>query len=184
MITEHLQYIAGITTEKHLYDFGCGNLDRAALILNSNKNSFITGVDCRRPVNIIKGIKFLEVDLSQHTPKDIGDIALIAWPINRSVFSGGPNWKTILAPYREVIYIGKNTGGTCCGSPELWKALEHREVLEVLPDQKETMIHYGSAQRIGATPCEEFYGIEAWRPNGKIYHYTTDKFIATRKIKT
>jgi len=182
VITEHLQYLAKVVNGKTIYDFGCGNLERTTKILEATKPSKVVAVDQRKPAHIPKSIEFVEMDMSKTTPTTIGDIAFVSWPINRLVFSGGPAWEQVLQPYKEIIYIGNNTGGTCCGSPEFWNAVSNREVLEVLPDIKETLIHYGSKPREESqVPAEEFYGIDSWKPEARIYQFTTDKFLTPRE---
>lgn len=111
--------------------------------------------------------------LSRAYPGLRHDLAFISWPINRRSIA----WHLFLPKYAEVIYLGSNCGGICCGDPDLWRILSKRPVLEVIPDRAETLIHYGGGVRpIGAdAPFEEACGIEAWL-GGPPSQYSPVKF--------
>ena len=102
------------------------------------------------------------------------DVAFVSWPVNwRSIA-----WHLFLPKYSEVIYVGSNHSGICCGDPELWKSLGKREVLEVIPDSSETLIHYGASPRKddAPTPCEEKWGRDAWE-GGAMVRFVPNKFF-------
>lgn len=103
------------------------------------------------------------------------DVAFVSWPINHISIA----WHLFLPKYKEVVYLGSNHSGICCGDKHLWKFLGRREVLAVLPDRAETLIHYGHARRAknAPVPFEEKWGREAWE-GGLPAQFVPDKFYA------
>ena len=57
------------------------------------------------------------------------------------------NWSTGIEPLLHaaphIVSISKNTDGSSCGYPSMWRLLSKREVLEYLPDPKNVVIVYG-----------------------------------------
>jgi hypothetical protein len=74
--------------------------------------------------------------LGYHEPVDT---ALVSWPYN-GMDSGLPE---IIDRARVVIYLGKNTDGTACGTRQFWDRVTRRQVLAHEPDQRNTLIVYG-----------------------------------------
>jgi hypothetical protein len=64
------------------------------------------------------------------------DVALISWPSN---YDNG--LLPILMRSNVVIYLGKNTDGTACGTPGMFRYLLKRKA-ECVPDRKNTLICY------------------------------------------
>lgn len=66
------------------------------------------------------------------------DVAVMSWPAN---------WRTGLRETAEqsriVVYVGKNTDGSSCGSQAMFEHLVDREVLAHVPDRCNTLIIYG-----------------------------------------
>ena len=82
------------------------------------------------------------------------DLAFVAWP---------PNWKCglerLVRLSKTVVYLGKNTDGTMCGTAELFQDLSRRNVLAYVPDPKNTLIVYGSEQVVRPPKGEELAGL-------------------------
>jgi hypothetical protein len=66
-------------------------------------------------------------------------IALLSWPSNYPAYG----LISLLAETPYILYLGKNTGGTVCGSPALFASLSHRQVLSYLPERRNTLVIYG-----------------------------------------
>jgi len=82
--------------------------------------------------------------------------SFLSWPANRDDFG----LFRLVEQSDTVIYLGKNTDMTACGSPALFKRFLKREVLEYLPAFKNTLIVYGPRRVSGRKPLgEEFAGI-------------------------
>lgn len=69
------------------------------------------------------------------------DVAFMGYPVNWSC-----GLAEIAAHARIVVYVGKNTDGTSCGSQALFEHLVDREVLVHVPDRCNTLIVYGPAR--------------------------------------
>lgn len=82
------------------------------------------------------------------------DLVFVSWP---------PNWRCDLERLvrlaKTVVYLGKNTDGTMCGTPELFHHLSGRNVLAYVPDPKNTLIVYGSDLVTRRPKGEELAGI-------------------------
>jgi hypothetical protein len=73
-----------------------------------------------------------------------------------------------------VIYLGKCTDGTMCGTPRLWYLLSRREVLCHEPDRTNTLIVYGPGRDDIRLPLrEEHAGINSDR----LYTYDGDSHV-------
>ena len=66
------------------------------------------------------------------------DVAFVSWPVNWPTGLAG-----ILERSRVVLYLGKNTDGSACGTPEVFARLASREVLAHVPHRRNTLVAYG-----------------------------------------
>ena len=88
------------------------------------------------------------------------DTAIVSWPINRRSIA----WHLFLDKYQDIVYLGSNVDGIVCGDPDFWHIVGKREVVHVIPERGNTLIHYGKNQRGNQPrPLEEWNGIMAWR---------------------
>lgn len=71
----------------------------------------------------------------------------------------------------KIVYLGKNTDGTQCGSPALYSYLLTREVLHYVPARENTMIIYGAAKVLREPYPEEVAGLGS--NSGPIRDFTT-----------
>jgi len=79
-------------------------------------------------------------------PKNGIPTAFLSWP---------PNWHTpglrgLLAAAKTVIYLGCNTGGSACGTRDLFDPLSQRKVLAHVPHSRNSLIVYG--EHVGRRP--------------------------------
>jgi hypothetical protein len=72
------------------------------------------------------------------------DVAFVSWPPRIPAEVAG--LPTLCGCAETVIYLGKNTGGTACGSPELFEWFLRREVLHYIPENRNTLIVYGKVR--------------------------------------
>jgi len=80
-----------------------------------------------------------------HTgPTDLGTV-FISWPCN--TFSKTMGLEMLARKAETIIYLGKSTDGTACGSPQLWAHLTERKVLCYLPAVRNSLIVYGPEVR-------------------------------------
>jgi len=67
-------------------------------------------------------------------------VAFLSWPANHSM----PGLFELLAPAQWIVYLGKNTDGSACGTPEFFSRMLYREVKFYVPEQPNSLIVYGS----------------------------------------
>jgi len=70
---------------------------------------------------------------------EVPKIAFISWPVNRVL----PALLRMIERAEVVIYLGKNTDGTACGSVPLFEHLSGRALLKHFPKQANTLTIYG-----------------------------------------
>jgi hypothetical protein len=68
------------------------------------------------------------------------DVAFMSWPDKRRE----PSLYFLIADAKTIVYLGKNTDGSMCGDPELFRELGKRKILHYLPERKNTLIIYGA----------------------------------------
>jgi hypothetical protein len=132
-----------------VYDFGAANLYVSCELLRLGASKVIA-ID-KEPVRfrgIPKGIEFRQV-LFRDVLDDPIDIAFVSWP---------PNYDTGLIPIlrraRIILYLGKNTDGTACGTPDMFQYLLKRKA-EYIPDRHNTLICYTDFLRVAREPLPE-----------------------------
>ena len=160
MTQEQIAYVESTIQKAKVDDIGCGHSRLRSL----TESYDYLGID----MEPLRAPKTIEFDLAKPCPHLRHDIAFVSWPINRRSIA----WHLFLRKYKEIIYIGKNTDGIVCGDPEFWDIVSGREILKVLPDPSETLIHYGPNPRTEGTPAplEEVAAKATWK-EGKIVRY-------------
>jgi len=148
-----------------VHDFGAANLYVSCELLRLGASKVIAiDKDPVRFMSIPEGIEFRQV-LFRDVQDDPIDVAFISWP---------PNHDTGLVPIlkrsRVVIYLGKNTDGTACGTPEMFQYLLKRKA-EYLPDRRNTLICYTDFLTVSRKPFpEEMASITSYTdPRFKLY---------------
>ena len=133
---EQAQLVERFVRGQVVYDFGASDLYMSCELLRLGASKVIA-ID-KEPVRfrgIPKGIDFRQCVFRDVLDDPIG-IAFLSWP---------PNYDTGLMPIlrrsRVIVYLGKNTDGTACGTPEMFYYLLKRKV-EYVPDRKNDLICY------------------------------------------
>lgn len=135
-------YLRGIVAGKVVADLGCGDGSLSATMAGMGA-SVVHAVD-KSPVDIRhRGVVFHQSYFDRWEMPEGVQVAVVSWPHN----SGLPGIPKLLREVPDVIYIGKNTDGTSCGSRAMFSLLTRRTPLRYLPDQRNVMIHYGSVPR-------------------------------------
>lgn len=87
-------------------------------------------------------------------------VVFLSWPANHPM--GG--LVELVERADAVLYLGKNSNGTACGWPGLFRSLLQRPVLNYSPDRENDLIVFGSGSVTrGPTPHEQA-ALEAWSP--------------------
>ena len=85
------------------------------------------------------------------------DVAFVSWPTN----TGLPGLVDLLKKAKTVVYIGKNTDGSCCGNEDFFKYMLTRKLVRYRPNEHNTMIVVGAPRKTPRCPThEEFCGMD------------------------
>lgn len=144
-IDEHLELLEAWVKGRKVVDLGCGQYARQSLIMSEWRPPHILAVDKNPyigdPFDLPRNIDYKQAYFCDLTPEDVQgyDLALLSWPRQYNVHG----LEALLKLLPCVVYVGKNTDGTGCGSVELWEHLTCREVITYLPNPANVMIVYG-----------------------------------------
>lgn len=135
------EVLGSVLKGQKVTDLGAGNCLRSLELLDLGAAKVIA-ID-KEPANPQKrqGFTFVRsyfADYKGSRP----DVAFLSWPPNHTC----PGLLPIVKQAPMVIYLGKNTDGTACGSPELFWHLTSLEVIHYIPDRINTLIVYGNKQ--------------------------------------
>jgi hypothetical protein len=147
---------------RKVHDLGCGHdlilshelIDLGATEVVAVDTYLPTQVE-ERPLN--KSVRYIRN--SFENVDDVVDVAFVSWPSSHH----SPGLIRLLSSASTVIYLGTCMDGLLCGSPELFRYLATREVLEHEPDRHNTLIVYGEKKVNRSLLPEELAGIDLSR---------------------
>jgi hypothetical protein len=148
---------------RRIRDYGCGNLHLTQQLLELGARH-VEGVDKARakvPPQLKDRLTVLHSAFSDCPPSV--RTAFVSWPDNHDTGIHIPlNYAT------RIIYLGKNTDSTMCGTPRLWRQLCRRRVLAHVPAKENDLIVYGEAKLVNRRRLpEECAGIK----KDRVYSY-------------
>jgi len=124
---------------KTVVDLGSGDGERAEILRKLGATVVMVDKDSCSP-DVVK-LRFEDMKY-QILHQYHHDVIHLAWP---------SNWRTgvedLLYAAPVVIYVGKNTEGSACGTPALFDKFRQREVLAYVPRRQNTLIVYGAIQK-------------------------------------
>lgn len=133
--------IAPLVNNKTVWDLGAGDLSYAKRLLHLGA-PHVVAVDKAIQGTPPKDIQVIEAYFDEITttllPEHI-EIAFLSWPANRHM----PGLQNLLDRSHIVIYLGSNTNGTACGTPNLIRTLASRSLLDELPHPRNSLLIYG-----------------------------------------
>lgn len=168
LLPDQIKALRPIIQGRHVHDLGAGDgeLSLALLQLGAAK---VTAVD-RNKIPTAPGVECRQAYFEN--VRDAIDIAFVSWPSNRP--DGG--LLSLIRRAREVVYLGKNTDGTACGSRPFFRALQQREVRAYVPNRENTLIIYGADTGVLRRPTpEELAGLDL---EGRILSYSHIETLA------
>lgn len=132
-----------------VHDLGAGDLYLSCELLRLGASKVIA-ID-KNPIQF-KDIP-AEIEYRLTTFQSILDdpiqVAFLSWPPNFDTGLG-----SILRRSQVILYLGKNTDGTACGTPEMFQYLLRRKA-EYLPDRHNTLICYTDFMKVEREPLPE-----------------------------
>jgi len=131
--------IQPLIEDKTVWDLGAGDLRQTEHLLQLGA-SWVVAVDKSTFPNIqTPRITLLQSVFEAVDPPEEGiDVAFLSWP--DTSFQNG--LVQLLDAARTVIYLGKNTSGTCCGFHALWEHLMQREILLHMTQLKNALLTF------------------------------------------
>lgn len=97
-------------------------------------------------------------DFHSAFPNRRWDVGIMSWPVKFVSLIGAVI--PILGNCKAVVYLGKNSASTQCGSRDLWEYLLSRELL-IQSERKETsVLIYGDTERTADITQEEQWGLK------------------------
>lgn len=146
---------------KRVLDLGSGDGVKASYLLDLGSSHVLcVEKEFVRPSEHLANRTFLHTRMEDlpETAFTGADIALLAWPQPYTIpFT--PKFHLGLDAVEFLIYQGKNTDGTVCGDPILFRYLCTREVLAYVPHKINTLIVYGPQKVVRDPKPEEMAGL-------------------------
>jgi hypothetical protein len=87
------------------------------------------------------------------------DVGIVSWPVKFASIIGGVI--PILNNCETVVYLGKNSASTQCGSRDLWENLTDRELVKHIERNVASVLIYGDMERTADLIQEEEWGLKA-----------------------
>jgi len=169
------QLVAKTVKSRTVYDLGAGDLQLSRTLVDLGALK-VVAIDKEAPLSW-DGEPRIEVRRTYfHDIKDVEpiEIAFVSWPSNYV------DWGLInlIGRAQQVIYLGKNTDGTSCGSLPLFEHFKTRELLGHIPTRPNTLLVYGEQnfKRVSPLVGEEIAG-------GTTVYFTYDDVLqAVREL--
>lgn len=157
-----------------VHDLGAGDLKLSSKVLQLGAAHVVAvdKEDC--PRRVPHGITYRKCLFKDF--QDPIDVAFLAWPDNHNT-----GVTPLVMRARRVVYLGKNTDGTMCGTGDLFIALLRRALLAYVPHRANTLIVCGDFLPAPREPTgEEAAGLSIMRED-RIWTYEQAEGISTRQ---
>lgn len=129
--------VAEIVVGREIHDLGAGDLTLAYDLIQLGARSVVCIDKEPMPPSTSPAVSTLQSYFNAVRAEP--DIAFLSWPVNRY----DPGRDNLICRSRIVIYLGKNTDGSSCGNPVMFRLLARRELLAYVPARKNTLIIVG-----------------------------------------
>ncbi len=137
---------------RHVHDLGAGDLWLTANLLDLGARH-VTAVDHtlnQKPSEFLRRVQpfvtLISVYFHNYHPTEPIEVAFVSWPPYLLLAMPEPRiieaLPKLCAQAAVVAYLGSNFGAVC-GNLEFWRHVGTREVLEHVPDPRNTLIVYG-----------------------------------------
>jgi hypothetical protein len=143
--------VKALVQGKDVCDLGAGDMELSVKLLDLGAKNVLAVDKEDYPVPDDRIVRILSyyANVGRHV-SELPKIALVSWPINHME----PSLPRLLGKFPYVIYLGKNTDMTACGSSTMFQFLLPREVLAYIPNKKNVLIIYGP-RRVEREPYGE-----------------------------
>lgn len=130
--------------DRVVHDLGAGDLQLTKRLVGFGARQVIA-VDVLDPRSVVvpPGVQYVQSPFLDF--KGEIDVAFISWPANHS----SVGLSALARRAASVIYLGKNTDGSMCGTSDLFCHLVMRKVEVYVPDRVNTLIGYSRVDDTG-----------------------------------
>ena len=157
-----LRWIEAFCTGKEIIDLG-GRDGSFAYYLLSKGAKKATSLDHSKRLHRIIAENLTPhigtfADFHSAFPNRRWDVGIMSWPVKFASLIGAVI--PILDNCKTVVYLGKNSASTQCGSRDLWEYLVNRELLKHSERKAANMLIYGDTERTAGITTEEEWGLK------------------------
>lgn len=124
-----------------VHDLGAGS-GALSLILLELGATHVVAIDKELGLQTHDLVTSVECYFDEYSSDDPIDTVLVSWIPNYPT----PGLSFLASLAKQVIYLGKNTDGSSCGTRELMVGLLSRHVLAHAPERQNTLTVYGESQ--------------------------------------
>lgn len=138
---EQAEVVRALVVDRNVVDLGAGDLSFSEQMVKFGARS-VRAIEPREPRwGHVLGPKIQLIQATmKETPPQKADVALVSWPSTYSPLT----WE--YTPHFDqadtVIYVGNNVDGTACGTATLFQYFLTRELIEHVPDRRNTLLVY------------------------------------------
>lgn len=133
-----------------VHDLGAGDLVLANELLNMGA-SRVVAIDKQPPYGWRGDPRIQVIQSYFHQYSGEIDVAFMSWPQNYN----DEGVLNLIKRAGTVIYLGKNTDGSACGSIRMFEHLVGRELLTHVPCRENTLLIYGKELQEPREPVGE-----------------------------
>lgn len=146
---------------RDVVDLGCGEMELSVEALKAGARS-VLAIDKQPPTKARKLSRKMEFRQAYFADiREAPDLLLLSWPVNWST----PGLLALARAAKGIVYIGSNTDGNACGTPDLFREFETRDLLAYIPTKANTLIVLGTWLHGTRKPtAEEAHGLIAMTP--------------------
>lgn len=133
-----LQKLQPYIKDKVIYDLGAGTGEHSAILAKLGAKQ-VVAID-KEPIRISRNPKILKIEKSfDEVNVENIEIAFLSYPANYQT----NGLLSLLKKSDQIIYLGRNTGGTACGTVDLFEYFLHRKLIDYISEYRNTLIIYG-----------------------------------------
>lgn len=136
---QQLSVVREFVRDRVVHDFGAGDLVLSKMLVALGARR-VVAVDKEPMSGSFAAVECVRARFDELLDTlNMVEVAFVSWPQNRHDTA----LLTLLQRAKTCIYLGKNTDGSACGHPELFKHFLKRELLVYKAERRNTLIIYG-----------------------------------------
>lgn len=134
--------LANWVEQSTVYDLGAGDTSLSRYMSLFARHVHAVDKDLRKPDKVPPNVTCYPTTFQKFKAPKAIDCAVISWPPNYTCLG----LLDLVKMASRVVYIGRNTGATACGTPELFLHLTRRMLAVEVRDEHNCLHCYGAVQ--------------------------------------